>query len=141
MKALPLTLAALCLLAPVRERDDGKKDDAELLRGTWKVVSAHDGGEPQADMLAWRVVIDAERFILRIGKADDPFTYKLDPDRVPKRLDLTSPSRALRAIYRLSGDDLMICLNERPNGERPTAFESRLNSPNDILLVLKRDRP
>jgi uncharacterized protein (TIGR03067 family) len=140
MKALVASIAALCLLAPVRERDDGKKDDAVLIRGTWKMVSALDGGEPQPDMLAWRVVIGEERLTLGAGKAESGFTYKLDPDRMPKQLDLTAPNRVLRAIYRLNGDDLTICLNERPGGERPTAFESRLNSPNDVLLVLKRVR-
>ncbi len=64
----------------------------------------------------------------------------MKPDRTPKELDLTAAGRTLRAIYRLSGDDLTICLNERPNGDRPTAFASQLNSPNDVLWVLKRQK-
>jgi len=39
----------------------------------------------------------------------------------------------------LKGDDLKICFNETPP-DRPTEFISKLNSPNDILITLKRTK-
>ena len=44
-------------------------------------------------------------------------------------------------IYDLEDDGLKICFPEGRKGERSTAFESKPNSVNDVLIVLEREQP
>jgi len=72
------------------------------------------------------------------------FTYKLDPTRKPKEIDLiwaefANKGKIQLAIYELDGDTLKIC--ESPIGkERPKKFESKKGSGQSIL-TLKRLGP
>jgi uncharacterized protein (TIGR03067 family) len=76
------------------------------------------------------------------GGADkDTVTYTLDATRKPKWIDLTGKGgKKMLGIYELDGDKLTICVNERDGGERSTQFASAADSPNDVLIVLKRDK-
>jgi RNA polymerase sigma-70 factor (ECF subfamily) len=120
----------------------GAKSDKELIQGTWKVISAADGGQ-KFEGENTRVIIDRETLtILKAGDQKElAATYELDPTQKPKWIDLTAGDRKMLGIYELAGDTLKICVNERPNGERSTAFVSEPDSPNDLLFVLKREKP
>ena len=72
------------------------------------------------------------------------FTYKLDPTRKPKEIDLTwaefaNKGKVQLAIYELDGDARKIC--ESPVGRvRPKKFESNKGS-GQSMLTLKRVSP
>jgi hypothetical protein len=56
----------------------------------------------------------------------------------PKWIDLALGDHPTQGIYALQGDELKICNNE-VGTERPSKFASEANSPNDVLMILKRE--
>ena len=137
LKVLAMLVVAGSLLGADAPRD------AEKLQGSWKVVSAEDSGRKAAEEtikhLRWAVTKDAISY--KVGNKTTRWAYKLDPARKPKWIDLTEGDRTRLAIYELEGDTLKVCFAEGMQKERPTAFESKPNSPNDVLIVLKREKP
>jgi uncharacterized protein (TIGR03067 family) len=68
--------------------------------------------------------------------------YTLDATKSPKWITLHGEkNRESQGIYDLSGDDLKICLKTKASPQRPNAFESNREPPNNTLLVLKRKKP
>jgi uncharacterized protein (TIGR03067 family) len=137
LKVLALLAVAGLLLAA-----DAPKDEAEKIQGIWKVVSAEDSGRKASEEsikdLKWTITKDAITY--KVGSKTTRWTYKLDPTKKPKWIDLTEGDRTRPAIYDLDGDTLKVCFGEGSQKERPTAFESKPNSPNDVLIVLKRGK-
>ena len=138
---MKLKVLALLALAGSLAAADAPKD-AEKIQGSWKVVSAEDSGrkapEETIKSLRWSVTKDAITY--KVGNKATRWAYKLDPARKPKWMDLTEGDRTRLAIYELEGDTLKVCFAEGTQKERPTAFESKPNSPNDVLIVLKREK-
>jgi uncharacterized protein (TIGR03067 family) len=136
LKVLTLLVSAGLLLGADAPRD------AEKVQGTWKVISAEDSGRKASQetirSLRWSVTKDAITY--KVGPKTTRWVYKLDPGRKPKWMDLTEGDRTRLAIYDLEGDTLKVCFAEGTQKERPTAFESKPNSPNDVLIVLKREK-
>ena len=120
-------------------------DDAEKIQGSWKIESAQNNGRTSpadANKLV-TIVISADKLSLKVGgQTVGEMTYKLDAahgwiDLVDIRERV---KRVGHGIYELKGDDLKVCYPETSN-ERSTAFESKSdNSPNDVLLMLKREK-
>ena len=133
-------LAMVAFAASLAAADAPK--DAEKIQGSWKVISAEDSGRkaPEETLrnLKWAVTRDTITY--KVGGKTTRWTYRLDPGRKPKWIDLTEGDRTRPAIYDLDGDTLKVCFAEGTQKERPTAFESKPNSVNDVLLVLKRDK-
>lgn len=137
-----LAVCSLCFanLAVADEADDAKK-----IQGTWIVVSSEDGGRkpPEEELKNLQIVIEQERMLLkRDGKTLFTVEYKLDPSKKPKWIDLTTvrddkKERTNPGIYELKGDSLKICFPESGK-KRSTKFESKPDSENDVLIVLKR---
>ena len=141
--ALALLSTVLPLLAADAPRDDAPRDDADRLDGVWKVVSAEDGGRktPEEVVKELRLTVARDVITYKVGEKSTRWRYKLDPEKKPKWIDLTDEGRVMPGIYEVDGDTLRICFSERGGDDRPTAFESKPNSSNDVLIVLKRDRP
>jgi uncharacterized protein (TIGR03067 family) len=140
--ATVLTVGVLFCTATAQEKG---KSDHDLIQGTWNVVEALDGGRkpPPGELDGVVVIITKDQIILAKGEMKkDAIAFKLDPSKTPKWIDLTEKrgdkEQTLRGIYELKGDDLKICFNEKAGGERSTKFESVKDSPNDVLIVLKR---
>jgi uncharacterized protein (TIGR03067 family) len=127
------------LIVPVGASEDAK-GDKEKIQGVWTVVSVHDGGKKR-DIEDGVVTIDKDKVTSKRGdKLDKEFTYEMDPTQKPTWIDLTAGDKKMLGIYELKGDNLKICLNEVQGGERPTEFVSKAGSPNDLLIVLKRNK-
>ncbi len=149
-KMAVVVIAALLLGADApRERPVDK--DRNNLQGTWHSVSATRDGEKLDNTKHWRIrlVIDKDRIswqqALDEGNAASvvPFSYRLDPSKDPKTIDLTwadamsvNKNKKLLGIYRLQGDELTICVNWRDD-TRPKQFESRKKS-GYTLVTLER---
>jgi len=120
--------------------------DETDIQGTWKVVSAVEGGrEEDRDFGLTGFVIGGGKIVpmLEGGRPEDTAEYRLDPNASPKTIDIIVSHRpekeSLPGIYTLAGDDLKICFRKWSPGEpRPTVFESPVGS-NVTLLVLKRE--
>ena len=67
-------------------------------------------------------------------------TYRVDPGKTPKEIDLTDSSGTRLGIYKLEGDQLTLCLTEPNRPSRPTEFTAPAGSP-QMVLVLRREIP
>src|SRR5262249_49193783 len=92
-----------------------------------------------------RVVVRADRLTISSrGKGKSVASYKLDPTKRPKTIDLTDTERkdTRPGIYELSGDRLRLCwrLGEaRARSERPTEFKPPPGS-GILILLLEREK-
>jgi uncharacterized protein (TIGR03067 family) len=108
----------------------GRQSDHDLIQGKWKAGNNFKGLEFTGETV-WQLSPNGER--------RSPATYKLDPSKNPKTIDITIGSgsekgRTLLGIYALEGDTLTICVNER---FRPTELK---DGPGTDLIVLKREK-
>ena len=133
----PLLIAAVVLSAPVPD-----KKDADLIQGKWNVVSFERGDEskPPDDIKKVKVVFDGNTITITDSNKEEKATYKLDPDKKPRTIDITpeKDKEKVAGIYELKGDDLKICFG-KPGEERPTAFGPK-GVKGQTLIVLKREK-
>jgi uncharacterized protein (TIGR03067 family) len=140
-----LILTVGCLPSTAGAQDAPKDDNANI-QGTWKPISSADSGRnaPAEAIEKLRLVITKDRISYKFGdpvEKEKGWSYKLDSTKQPKWIDLTSKENTTTGIYELDGDNLKICFPEEKQLGRSTAFESKPDSPNDVLIVLKRVQP
>ncbi len=116
--------------------------DHEAIQGVWQVVAAMDSGResPNEMIENMQLLVAGARFAFWDRTHPTPEllgTFTLDPAEAPKRVDWTLGEGKLMGIYELDGDRLRICFDERGDA-RPTKFVSEPDSPNDVLLTLRR---
>jgi uncharacterized protein (TIGR03067 family) len=75
-------------------KDDATKKDGELLQGTWIAVGAEFGGkkldDAQVAFFEWRYIVEGDTiWTTSRGKDKDKgASFKLDPSKTPKEIDL-----------------------------------------------------
>jgi uncharacterized protein (TIGR03067 family) len=118
--------------------------DAEKIQGTWIVVSLQDGGKqaPEKEIEGTRLIVTKDKMTLsKPGGEEDSVGYTLDATKKPKWVDLTTKDgKKMLGIYELDGDNLKFCFNEKDDAKRADKFESAAGSPNDVLVILKREK-
>lgn len=146
--SLMLVLAAGMLVAA----DDAKKDDVkkemERFQGNWTTVSIQRDGKdvlPDEEKPKLKLTITDNK---RVLKVDDEVrsngTYKLDPAKSPKWIDITVSEgplqgRTVKGIYEIEGDTQKICLQLNEDGDRPKEFSSKPESGH-LLQIFKREK-
>lgn len=132
---------ALLTLALLLTAAAANSDDEENIQGTWKVMSAADNGQrtPRAALKDLKFVITRDKITYKFLEKTTEWTYQLDATQTPKWIDLRDGAGTNLGIYELEGANLKICFPEGRPGERSTAFESKPNSVNDVLIILKRE--
>jgi uncharacterized protein (TIGR03067 family) len=138
-----LVSAALFTLGAMPGEGEGDGSDKERIQGAWRVESATIAGkkasaeelkELQKDPMVFR----GDKLVGRYEA-----TFKLDPDKKPKEIDITAGTgkqqMTFRGIYRLDGDELTLCLSSVPDGERPAAFTLK-EGDKAGTIVLKRSK-
>lgn len=138
------TLTAGLLLNAIPPQDEASKDQ-EKFQGTWKLVSVTREGEQEpddhiADLIL--IVVGNKRTVKRGDEVVSESTFKLDPTKKPKTIDLTPTTgdlkgQTLPGIYEIDEHTQKICLGL--TGERPTAFVSKQGSGH-ILQVFRREK-
>jgi uncharacterized protein (TIGR03067 family) len=117
------------------------QNDRKNIQGMWQVVSAWDSGRetPREALRHLKWTITKDRITYRFDERTTEWAYRLQPTRKPKAIDLTTENgHTMLGIYDLECGTLRVCFDEA-NRERPTAFESKPNSANDVLVVLNRE--
>lgn len=107
------------------------KDEKESMAGTWRAESfTTDGVDAPQDFLdRTKLTIEGDRYILTVGEHVLKGTYKIDPEKMPKTIDIhyenleIAQGRIIQGIYVLEGDTLKTCF-AWSGFERPTRFES-----------------
>ena len=101
----------------------------ETLQGTWKLESLRIGdADASEEAIKQRhVIIDGNNWTSHIGEAEYRMTWKVDPSKSPKHLDLSTTSKGKEeirpCIYRVTKDTLVVCLPLRNRAARPSNFE------------------
>ena len=121
----------LVFLTADKPSDAAVKEFAAL-RGTWRIVSAEEGGKKVAADDLYLGLVKSVRFTderpKRMETRCDIYTVSFDPSAPPKRLTGTVAGGEIKGdkmpgIYRLDGDKLTICW-EHGAKEHPTEFKS-----------------
>ncbi len=118
----------------------GGEENKVSLEGTWSVVSMADRGKtlPKSATQGVRFVFSGDKLTMRVLEkviAETEFTA--DATHSPPTIRMTYAGNPTLGIYQLDGDDLKICLSGSAD-EGPTKFASEADSPNRMLIVLKR---
>lgn len=126
------TLCLALLLAA--DAAEGAKKDLEKMQGAWAPVEyVLDGNPATAEgRKAIRLRVQGDRSEFTRGTVSLHGTYKLNPARTPKELDVVltdgpNKGQTRQGIYTFEGDRLKICL-ATVGKERPKEFVSRPES-------------
>ncbi len=108
MKVRVLLVMAAGLLIGAQAKDDVKKEMAKF-KGTWSVVSFEvakgDRGPSDKEIKEMKIIFgrDGEdSMVVKFGDKDEkPSTFKLDPSKNPKEIDLmpVGKDRIVKGIY------------------------------------------
>jgi uncharacterized protein (TIGR03067 family) len=120
--------------------------DAKRLQGVWEPVAVTAEGKKiaEADVAksGMRLTMDGDRYKVTVqGKLVEGGTFKLDPGKSPRTLDLTitegdDKGKTQLGIYKLDGEALTIALPPTGTTARPAAFES--TAKNQVELTTFR---
>jgi uncharacterized protein (TIGR03067 family) len=134
MKRTALMLLAVGLLIAADDKDAAKQD-LDKLQGEWTLESGERDGQaiPEEFVKSLkRVIKDNTSVVSRDGEALSKSTFKLDPTKKPKAIDITleqEKDKPILGIYELDGDTFKICYGQ-PGGERPKEFSAKAGSGN-----------
>jgi len=135
------------LLLAADAPNDAVKKDVDALQGTWALVSLEVNGEKatKGDIKKERkMVVEGKMFSSTVDdKHSFKGTYKLDPGKKPKAVDVQVTEgdfkgKTLLGIYEIDGNTLRSCY-AAPGKERPTEFASTADS-GASLYVYKRSK-
>jgi uncharacterized protein (TIGR03067 family) len=118
--------------------------DEHLLQGAWRAVAGERQQKPiPADELRLcRLVFDGNKVraaFAKIAVTEGRFT--VDPTTDPKQITIesnTEGDRALKGIYRLDGDRLIVCMGSFSDS-RPAKFATEAGNPRLGLVTLERE--
>jgi uncharacterized protein (TIGR03067 family) len=150
LAALALCIPMTALLAP--RLLPRRMEDRGQIQGVWKAVSGGAGDIQFGDdfLRVTSLVVTEDRASWFTGASVLTGTFKLDPDKSPKEIDLVpDPNQDLKdpfargtvqGIYRLEGDRLLtICWNY-PGLPRATGFSGE-GRRGGMVLVFRREEP
>jgi len=129
------------------DKDDAKKDQ-EALQGAWRAESSERGGKAQGEAAKEHLLV-FEKDTFTIKRGDQVLlkvTFKLDPTKKPKAIDMTvtegrgddDKGKEVHGIYELTKDGLRWCTSEPGNADRPKEFTTKEGSK-DLLVTLKKE--
>jgi len=134
------SLCALLWLAACASPEPAPRlgGDYARLEGTWVVTYNEAYGWPLPERNGALFVINGDRIKRSTDAGDQRFS--LDESATPKRIDFYDEQQAaILGIYRLDGDELVICTNGGAGEVRPSRFRTALFSvSNTILTRFKR---
>jgi uncharacterized protein (TIGR03067 family) len=149
----PLSLVAVLIVGA-----DEPKDETGKLQGTWAVVSADGIDAPEEAIKRLKVIIRRETIQIMVPEKDnenafrekEKATFKLDPSKKPKAIDMTKDPKGpiVRGIYELDGDTLkLVWRNDGPRPteiltkRRPKQFTGVRSDDDDLMImVLKKEK-
>jgi RNA polymerase sigma factor (sigma-70 family) len=122
--------------------------DEQRLRGAWTVLRLEVQGQEQPGGDARMVFGEGQCQLLAPDGNALPMTFRLDPTREPRAIDLEyflqNERVVARGIYQLAGDRLRICygfsfVRGEPPAERPSRFVTHPGRK-ELLYYLEREK-
>jgi uncharacterized protein (TIGR03067 family) len=139
-------VAAVGLLLAADANEDAVKKDLKLFEGTWKIVSMELEGMklPEDQYKDAKLVCKGSDFTYTdIGGTEYKGTFKIDPSKKPKTLDVTftdgpNKGEVLVAIYEIDETTYKLCAKPMSK-DRPTEFSAKQGS-GCVLEILKKQK-
>ncbi len=121
-------------------QDKAGKTDQDKIQGTWTFVSGERGGKPlpDDDVKDRKISFAGNKMKMKNKDQEREVTFKLNPDKKPKEIDVDFDGQMGMGIYQLDGDTLKVAHGELGD-PRPTEFASKADSK-VTLVVLKREK-
>jgi RNA polymerase sigma factor (sigma-70 family) len=124
---------------PAEARAD-KKEDKDMIQGTWNLVSLELGGkqapEEQVKAADASLAFDGEKVTLAGKGQKKEGIFRLDPDKSPKEIDLVFDDETIKAVYLLEGNALKVSRSQDP-GARPAGLATK-EGDTTALMVFKK---
>lgn len=147
---IPLVIAAALLATGLVAAGDADKESKQF-QGTWEVLFIEAGGTKAAagkiNPGGIRIVIAGDKFKFLYPKekeGDWDLTFKLDPAKKPKQIDLTNlngpfKGQPVLGIYAWEGTSLKLCFPDDPENDktRPKAFGTAKGSTLKVYYLKK----
>jgi uncharacterized protein (TIGR03067 family) len=142
-----LVLAGFALLVAAEPARDDAAVDLKKLQGTWRMDELEINGQqvPEEKRKDTILVIKDDKYIIKIKDKTYETTFKLDPSKDPKEIDMFFPDgpnepKVSKGIYRLDGDTFQLCRAQAPGEDRPRDFVTTADS-GLFVVVWKRQKP
>ena len=142
-----LVLAGFVLLVAAEPARDAAAVDLKKLQGTWRMDELEINGQqvPEEKRKDTILVIKDDKYIIKIKDKTYETTFKLDPSKDPKEIDMFFPDgpnapKVSKGIYRLDGDTFRLCRAQAPGHDRPRDFATTADS-GLFVVVWKRQKP
>ena len=145
-QVLGLMFVSALLMVAADDPKDAVKKEYDKFEGTWKMESFTVDGKPTPieTFAEFRMTLKGEKFTTDSAEGRTNGTYKVDPSKSPKTIDIRFTGgqldgHSMLGVYELDGDTYKVCL---PAGgkERPKELASKPGS-GLVLEVLKRVKP
>jgi uncharacterized protein (TIGR03067 family) len=125
--------------------DDAVKADMKLLQGDWVMQAFEANGKalPEDQVKKVRLTVKGDRFMVDIGGKMLELSFKIDPTKKPKAIDLTvkmdDNSMVTLGIYEVTADTLKLCRTAEGRKDRPTEFTTKEGS-GTVMSTYKREK-
>lgn len=138
-----LVLSVGLLIAADAKDDDAAKKELKKLSGTYVLVSGESKGEklPEKQIKGISLVIEGDKYTLRIGDKTLSGTQKIDPTKRPKEIeamDTEGPNKGktILGIYKLEKDEFTVCF-AATGKDRPKEFRTK-SGTGEFIHVWKK---
>ena len=136
-----LALAALLLLAaaPTEQQIEAEK---EKMTGTYKLFILEINGKSiDADQIrTFEVKVTRNTITIKANANERESTYRIDPTKDPKTIDLVWKDKVTLGIYSINGEKLKLCLAAEGSRKRPNDFETKRGSNWTYFNLLREKR-
>jgi uncharacterized protein (TIGR03067 family) len=144
MRQVGTVVVLLAMTLAIRSATAGDAtDDLKAFQGTWDLVSFEREGKEVKPQNDTKAIITGHKTIIKVGdKVIAAGTFKLDPGKKPKAVDLTytagpDKGKTFKGIYQFDGDQVKFCRPGSPDDDRPTEFKTKVGS-RAFVSVYKR---
>lgn len=139
-KRMAMTLAVGLLMAGIGariagdEKEDAVAKDIKLLQGDWVMQAFENNGKPISaeETKKIKLTIKGDRYMVTIGERKLELTFKIDPAKKPKAIDLImeqgEKKSVTHGIYEVSANTFKVCRPTEAGKERPTEFTTKEGS-------------
>jgi uncharacterized protein (TIGR03067 family) len=135
-------LAGFSYLATTSDAKEKGGKDKKALQGTWKGSA----GDKKAQL-----TIEGDKFTFMFGDSTASGTFKIDPSKKPKQIDMTVTKgsdehtkkyegKTSKGLYELDGDKLKWLANEPGKDDRPEAFPKKGEETKNLYIVFEREK-
>ena len=127
---LTTTFLLVCSLALAAADDPPKKDDADVLKGTWKALSVKQGGQivPEEFVKSMTFNFDGKKYVQKVQGQSEEGNYSIDASQSPKTIDLdiktgNDQGKKQIGIYKIEDGKLTFVVAMAGSKDRPKSFK------------------